>query len=117
MSVFSSEAEGSSERSNRVAKLRSLECIRTQCGKVRELSRSDNLNHFKVNLNNMNKVVTFVQELMDRDYATYDDVPYHSRWRHFEVGGVDRAKMLKDTWDSQGMEHCEDQQTDTITAK
>lgn len=103
MAALSSEAGSSSERSDRVAMVRSLECIRTQCGKVRDLARCDKLNHFRVNLNNMDKVVAFVQGLMDRDYTTYDDVPYHSRWRHFEVGGVDRAKALKDTWDSQGI--------------
>lgn len=37
---------------------------------------------------------------MDRDYASYDDVPYHSRWRHFEVGGLDRTARLKAAWDS-----------------
>lgn len=66
------------------------------------MARSDRLNHFRVNADNMDKVVTFVLGLMDRDYATYDDVPYHSRWRHFEVGGVDRAKALRDTWDTEG---------------
>lgn len=43
---------------------------------------------------------------MDRDYASYDDVPYHSRWRHFEAGGLNRTKRLKTAWD--GGEKCDD---------
>lgn len=53
----------------------------------------------------MDEVVTFVQGLMDRDYASYDDVPYHSRWRHFEVGAIDRAGALKRAWMEE--EHCD----------
>lgn len=44
--------------------------------------------------------------LMDRDYASYDDVPYHSRWRHFEAGGLDRTARLKSAWD--GSKTCDD---------
>ena len=44
--------------------------------------------------------------LMDRDYASYDDVPYHSRWRHFEAGGLDRTARLKTAWD--GSKNCDD---------
>lgn len=44
--------------------------------------------------------------LMDRDYASYDDVPYHSRWRHFEAGGLDRTARLKTAWD--GSKSCDD---------
>lgn len=46
-----------------------------------------------------------VQGLMDRDYASYDDVPYHSRWRHFEAGGLDRTARLKTAWD--GSKSCD----------
>lgn len=43
---------------------------------------------------------------MDRDYSSYDDVPYHSRWRHFEAGGLDRTARLKTAWD--GSKSCDD---------
>jgi Protein of unknown function (DUF1688) len=35
-----------------------------------------------------------IQELMDADYPSYDAVPFHSRWRHFEAGGIDRVTPL-----------------------
>lgn len=86
--------------SDRVAALRSLACIRARCGVILEAAKSDSLSHFRVNLAKMDDVVTFVQGLMHRDYASYDDVPYHSRWRHFEAGAVDRTAGLKERWES-----------------
>lgn len=44
--------------------------------------------------------------LMDRDYSSYDDVPYHSRWRHFEAGGLDRTARLTAAWD--GSKSCDE---------
>lgn len=86
--------------SDRVATLRSLACVRGRCSTIFEAAKADKLAHFRLNLSNMPAVVTFVQELMDRDYATYDDVPYHSRWRHFEVGNIDRTARLKARWNT-----------------
>lgn len=91
--------------SERVATLRSLACIRSRCNLIFEAAKSDQLAHFRVNLSKMHYVVNFVQSLMDRDYASYDDVPYHSRWRHFEVGGVDRTAALKKGWRDSA--HCD----------
>ncbi|RZI66943.1 MAG: DUF1688 family protein, partial [Variovorax sp.] len=31
-----------------------------------------------------------------RDRYPWGPIPYHSRWRHFEAGGVDRLKQLDD---------------------
>ena len=84
--------------SDRVATLRSLACIRSRCNLIFDAAKSDRLAHFRVNLSKMPDVVDFVQSLMDRDYASYDDVPYHARWRHFEAGGVDRTAVLKKEW-------------------
>eukprot|EP00903_Cladosiphon_okamuranus_P015737 g14525.t1 len=92
--------------SERVAALRSLPYIRKRCGQVFEAAKSDKLNHFRMDLSKLDEVSAFVQGLMDRDYASYDDVPYHSRWRHFEAGGLDRTARLKTAWD--GSKNCDD---------
>lgn len=92
------------EVSERVAKLRSLACVRERCGVIRDAARSDTLKHFRVNPSKMDEVVTFVQDLMDRDYASYDEVPYHSRWRHFEVGGINRVAKLTAGWECDSVE-------------
>ncbi|CAM9180845.1 unnamed protein product [Scytosiphon promiscuus] len=104
MSALSTTApEGTSER---VAALRSLATIRKRCGVIFEAAKSDKLEHFRLNLSKLDDVATFVQGLMDRDYASYDDVPYHSRWRHFEAGGLNRTKRLKAAWEGSGK--CDD---------
>ncbi|CAM9784869.1 unnamed protein product, partial [Choristocarpus tenellus] len=81
-----------------VKTLRNLECIRSRCRAIHDAAKSDRLNHFRVNPSKLDTVATFVQNLMDKDYPSYEDVPYHSRWRHFEVGGLDRIKDLRVTW-------------------
>lgn len=88
----------SADISDRVATLRSLACIRARCSVVLDAAKSEKLAHFRLNLAKMDAVVDFVQGLMDRDYSSYDDVPYHSRWRHFEAGGIDRTSALKQRW-------------------
>lgn len=84
--------------SDSVATLRSLPCIRRRCQGILEAAREDRLKHFRVNEAKMDDVVAYVRQLMDKDYDSYDDVPYHSRWRHFEVGEVDRTAALKQRW-------------------
>ncbi|CAN0018382.1 unnamed protein product [Ectocarpus sp. 4 AP-2014] len=92
--------------SERVATLRSLACIRERCGVIFDAAKSDTLAHFRLDLSKMDDVATFVQGLMDRDYSSYDDVPYHSRWRHFEAGGLDRTARLTAAWD--GSKSCDE---------
>ncbi|CAM9237566.1 unnamed protein product [Discosporangium mesarthrocarpum] len=82
-----------------VRTLRSLSCIRSRSRVILEAAKEDRLSHFRVNLTKVEEVAAFVQELMDKDYPSYEDVPYHSRWRHFEVGGVNRVAKLRAGWD------------------
>lgn len=88
--------------SDSVATLRSLPCIRTRCGIIFDAAKSDRLKHFRVKPAKMDDVVKFVKDLMDKDYNSYDDVPYHSRWRHFEAGAIDRTAGLKKRWTDSG---------------
>lgn len=88
--------------SDSVATLRSLPCIRARCGIIFDAAKSDRLKHFRVNPAKMDDVVGVVKDLMDKDYASYDDVPYHSRWRHFEAGAIDRTAGLKKRWEGSG---------------
>jgi Protein of unknown function (DUF1688) len=31
---------------------------------------------------------------MEKDYPDVSAVPFHSRWRHFEAGGIDRVTPM-----------------------
>src|SRR5690349_15129976 len=45
--------------------------------------------HFTVDEGALDTVVAFVIDVTREAYPELN-VPYHSRWRHFEMGGVDR---------------------------
>ncbi len=54
---------------------------------------SDQLRHFRVDLGRLEAAVDLVLATTRKAYPTFD-VPFHSRWRHFVVGGVDRWAAL-----------------------
>jgi hypothetical protein len=50
--------------------------------------------HFEVKLEKLPSCAKFVQDLILENYPDLN-VPFHSRWEHFNVGGVDRVSFLK----------------------
>ena len=55
-----------------------------ECGETR---------HFRLVMARLEEAVRCVVEITRRRYPDLD-VPYHSRWRHFSAGGVDRAAQI-----------------------
>jgi hypothetical protein len=58
---------------------------------------------FSLDLAMLDDVASFVIELAHRDYSVNDKIdvgkiPPHSRWRHFEAGGVDRIGQMMEIW-------------------
>ena len=49
--------------------------------------------HFQYNEENLEKVATFVGEVIKENYPDLQ-IPYHSRWNHFNVGEVDRVAQV-----------------------
>ena len=49
--------------------------------------------HFRVDLARLDEAAAQVEAATRRRYPALN-IPYHSRWRHFEAGGVDRAAEL-----------------------
>ncbi|MBD2091965.1 URC4/urg3 family protein [Microcoleus sp. FACHB-1515] len=82
-----------SELNATVQYLRSPSAIRDRCGQVFELACADKLEHFRVDLDRLDVVAAYVLDVMQTQYPD-GNVPFHSRWRHFEVGGIDRAARL-----------------------
>ncbi|WP_083219033.1 DUF1688 family protein [Bradyrhizobium icense] len=60
-----------------------------------EIGLNDQLQHFKVDLGRLGEAVDLVLATTRKAYPTFD-VPFHSRWRHFVVGGIDRWGALAD---------------------
>ena len=76
-----------------LAGLRNPATIRERCGHILQAVQRGDSAHFKVDERRLDAVAERVATLTR---ARFPDlrVPYHSRWRHFEAGGVDRKGEL-----------------------
>ncbi len=73
--------------------LRSPQAIRARCHRLLELADQDRLPHFRCHLERLPAVARYVLDVTRANYPTLD-IPFHSRWRHFEVGGEPRLAEL-----------------------
>ncbi|KAJ1914740.1 hypothetical protein IWQ60_008701 [Tieghemiomyces parasiticus] len=80
------------------AHLQSLAAVRERAAAVYALGEAGRLDHFTLHPERLDAVADYVAALIRRDYAHPTDVPPHSRWRHFTVGGVDRVADLLARW-------------------
>ncbi|WP_233586478.1 URC4/urg3 family protein [Legionella sp. km772] len=79
---------------NVLARLNNLETIRSRAHQLLALAKEDKLNYFSLHQEKMAPTASFIMDVITKNYPTLD-IPYHSRWRHFEVGGLDRiSKMM-----------------------
>jgi Protein of unknown function (DUF1688) len=76
-----------------IAYLRSPVAIRERCQQVLELACAHRLQHFAYHPEKLPEVAAYVAEVT-RDAYPDLEVPFHSRWRHFDVGGLDRVTQL-----------------------
>lgn len=74
--------------------LRDPATIRKQSHRILELAKQDKLEHFAINPEQMTTTASYIIEVITSQYPELN-VPYHSRWRHFEVGGIDRIKNMQ----------------------
>jgi hypothetical protein len=69
--------------------LRSAAAVRERSAKVYRFVAEGRSAHFALDETRLAGVAAFVAEECRRNYPNLD-IPVHSRWRHFETGGVDR---------------------------
>ncbi|KAJ4288221.1 hypothetical protein N0V88_007410 [Collariella sp. IMI 366227] len=88
--------------------LRSLGAVRDRCKIVTSKAYKNDLRHFDVDLRKFPDVVSFVANIIKRDYdAPFTSIPPHGRYQHFCVGGRDRIAHLLATWqDVDNTEKC-----------
>jgi len=79
--------------SETVAPLRSTSIIRERCGNILRAVEAGQSRHFTVNREKLDAVASRVEQVTRSNYPSLQ-IPYHSRWRHFESGGIDRKAML-----------------------
>jgi hypothetical protein len=82
-----------SAQSAAVARLRNPGAIRERCREILALADGDRLTHFRLHRERLDATADFVQATIEDCYPRLE-IPFHSRWRHFQVGGVDRWESL-----------------------
>ena len=76
-----------------VAWLRAPAAIRARCGLILTAAERDELEHFRLRPERLEAAADYVVETIRLNYPDLT-IPYHSRWRHFAAGHVDRWAQL-----------------------
>lgn len=79
-----------------VQTLRAPTEIRARCRQIHRFVESGYSTHFQLRPERMAAVVAYVEAEIARNY-TQGEIPYHSRWRHFECGNQDRTASLRES--------------------
>jgi hypothetical protein len=83
----------SEPNSDAVATLRDAATIRERCGHIAVAVGTGASEHFTLDTTRLAPVADRVAALARQRFPD-GRIPYHSRWRHFEAGGVNRAAEL-----------------------
>lgn len=73
--------------------LRDPRTLRTRAHDLLHYAKQDQLRYFSVHPERLTATADFVIEVIQEQYPTLN-IPYHSRWRHFEAGGKPRISKL-----------------------
>ncbi len=82
------------DRPSLIAYLQTPAAVRAQAERMFQLAQQDQLKHFRYHPEAIATLTTYVLANLRRNYPDLN-VPFHSRWRHFEVGGCDRLAQLQ----------------------
>ena len=80
-------------REEPAAALKSAATIRERCRNIAAAATAGRSRHFRIDRTRLDATAARVAAVTRRRYP-HLDVPYHSRWRHFEAGGIDRKAEL-----------------------
>ena len=75
--------------------------VRERCGLVYAAAERGEAPHFRLHPERLDAAAQLVAEVTRRRYPDLR-VPFHSRWRHFAAGGIDRAALV-----ASGADHAE----------
>ncbi|MEG4841314.1 URC4/urg3 family protein [Microcoleus sp. B9-D4] len=73
--------------------LRTPAAIRQKCDRLFDLASQDKLRYFRVDLSQLDKAANYVIDTTHQQYPDFN-IPFHSRWRHFEAGNLSRLAEL-----------------------
>jgi len=73
--------------------LRTPDAVRERAAEILDAARRNDLDHFSLDLGRLDDAAGYVVDVIRTNYPDLS-IPYHSRWRHFSTGGIDRASKL-----------------------
>ncbi|MEM8604928.1 MAG: URC4/urg3 family protein [Cyanobacteria bacterium P01_H01_bin.121] len=73
--------------------LQSPQAIRDRCDQIFQLAVADKTPHFRYSPEQLEPTANYVLQVIEHHYPA-GNIPFHSRWRHFEVGTGDRLTQL-----------------------
>ena len=73
--------------------LRTTVAIRQKCDRLFNLASENKLRYFRVDLSQLDKAANYVIDTTRQQYPDFN-IPFHSRWRHFEAGNLPRIAEL-----------------------
>ncbi|HFL3389496.1 TPA: DUF1688 family protein, partial [Legionella pneumophila] len=74
--------------------LRDPRTIRTRSHRILNLAKQNQLEHFSLSPERMTTTASYIVDIITSRYPELD-IPYHSRWRHFEMDGLPRIHNLR----------------------
>nr|WP_217344465.1 URC4/urg3 family protein [Noviherbaspirillum sp. L7-7A]MBV0878617.1 URC4/urg3 family protein [Noviherbaspirillum sp. L7-7A] len=79
--------------SGAASSLLSAQAVRSHCAQIMRLAERDAAPYFRWHPEQLPRAAAYVADTIRQRYPDLS-VPYHSRWRHFEAGGIDRWQAL-----------------------
>lgn len=73
--------------------LRTPDAVRERAAEILRSGERGELKHFSLHLGRLDPTADYVVDEIRTNYPDLS-IPYHSRWRHFGAGGIDRAALL-----------------------
>jgi hypothetical protein len=86
-----------------IRELRSAAAVRDRCTQVHQFVAEGRSSYFEIDEARLGAVADYVAKLTREAYPDLN-VPYHSRWRHFCAGGIDRWQRLMESMHAHPME-------------
>ncbi|TVQ08430.1 MAG: DUF1688 family protein [Leptolyngbya sp. DLM2.Bin27] len=77
-----------------IAYLQSAGAVRDRTRALFTLAQQDQLHHFRYHPEALPAAADYVLAVIQQQYPT-GEIPFHSRWRHFEVAGRSRLDLLE----------------------
>jgi Protein of unknown function (DUF1688) len=76
--------------------LLSSSAIRLKANRMLADAQNNLTEHWRVDLSKLPKIAEFVTKIISSNYPKLN-IPIHSRWRHFDVGQIDRWARIKNS--------------------